>query len=167
MLQPLLMMRTRGLSGAMMAKHALQKSGLSKSTGVAVGLGIVDPTFGPEIVTNGNFDDGTTGWTGLSVIDGVARTLDTTGYQVVSTEIGTEYRVSFTCDAKGVSPQLQIQNGNVTGSPVIGEVNPSGNTGMKGYQTTFTALGVDSIIILSNGSNTALWDNISIKEILQ
>jgi len=150
----------------MMAKHANQKNTLSKSSGAAIALEIVDPTFGSEIVINGNFDDGTTGWTGLDVIDGVARTVSTTGYQVISTVAATEYRLTFLCDAKGVSPQLQIQNGNVTGSPVIAEVNPSGNTGMKGYQATFTALGIDSIIILSNGSNTALWDNISIKEIL-
>ena len=163
---PLLMHRTRGLSGVMMAKHAFQKTGLSKSSGAAIGLEIVDPTFGSEIVINGNFDDGTTGWTGLDVIDGVARTVSTTGYQVISTVAATEYRLTFLCDAKGVSPQLQVQNGNVTGSPVIGEVNPSGNTGMKSYSTTFTALGPDTIVILSNGSNTALWDNISIKEVL-
>ena len=162
----LMMYRTKGLSGPFMSKHANHKSTLSKSVGTAVGLGIV-PTLGLEIVTNGDFDDGTTGWTGLDVIDGVARTLDTTGYQVVSTEIGTEYKVTFLCDAKGASPQLQIQNGNITGSPVIGEVNPAGNGVMKPCSTTFTALGLESIIILSNGSNTALWDDISVREILQ
>jgi len=95
----------------------------------------------------------------------VARTLSTTGYQVIRTSIGSEYKLTFDCDAKGVSPQLQVQNGNTTGSAPIAEVNPSGDIGMQEYSITFTALGVDSIIVLSNGSNTALWDNISIKVI--
>jgi hypothetical protein len=40
MLQPLLMMRTRGLSGVMMAKHAFQKTKLSRSNGAFVSDGI-------------------------------------------------------------------------------------------------------------------------------
>jgi len=161
MLNPLLMMRTRGLLGSVMGRHAFQRTGMSKSSGGAIAVGsVVTP---PELATNGTFDDGDTGWVGLDVVDGVARTLSTTGYQVISTVAGVVYKLSFVCDAKGVSPQLQVQNGNVTGSPVIAEVNPAGNGQMKGYSTTFTALGPDSIIILSNGSNTALWDNISVR----
>jgi len=99
------------------------------------------------------------------VVDGVARTLDTTAYQVISTEAGTEYRLRLDCDAKGVSPQVSIQNGATTGSPVIATVDPTGNGSMLPFSTTFTALGPDTIVVLSNGSNTALWDNISIKRV--
>jgi len=123
------------------------------------------PAVDLERVLNGDFEDGDTGWTGVSVTNGQATTVSTTGYQVIHTTAGIEYSLNFTCDAKGVSPQLQIQNGNVTGSPVIAEVNPSGNGAMVPYSATFTALGPDSIVILSNGSNTALWDNISIKAV--
>jgi len=122
-------------------------------------------SLGTEEVTNGDFENGDTGWTGLNVVGGVANTIATTGYQVISTIPGQNYDIKFKCDAVGVSPQLQVQNGNVTGSPVIAEVNPSGNGVMEPYSTTFTALSVDSIIILSNGSNTALWDNISVKRV--
>jgi len=121
--------------------------------------------FGSEEVINGDFENGDAGWTGLNVAGGVANTVSTTGYQVINTIAGQDYSVNFECDAKGVSPQLQIQNGNTTGSPVIAEVNPSGNGVMVPYSTTFTALDVESIVILSNGSNTALWDNVSIKRI--
>ena len=123
------------------------------------------PTLGPELVTNGNFSNGATGWIGMNVADGVANTISTTGTQVITTEAGKEYRLTFDADAKGVVPQLAIQNGNVTPSPVIITIGPAG-TGMNPYSATFTALGPDSIIVLSNGSNTALWDNISIKEVL-
>ena len=123
------------------------------------------PTLGPELVTNGNFSNGATGWIGMNVVDGVANTISTTGTQVITTEAGKEYRLTFDADAKGVVPQLAIQNGNVTPSPVIITIGPAG-TGMNPYSATFTALGPDSIIVLSNGSNTALWDNISIKEVL-
>ena len=122
--------------------------------------------LGPELVINGNFGNGATGWLGLDVVDGVARTIDVTGTQVISTTAATEYQLTFNCDAKGVIPQLAVQNGNVTGSPVIVTVGPSGNGVMLPYSATFTALGPDSIIVLSNGSNTASWDNISIKEVL-
>jgi len=122
--------------------------------------------LGAELVANGDFENGDTGWTGLDVVGGVARTISTTGYQVIGTVNGTEYEVLLECDAQGVSPQLQIQNGATTGSPVLAEVNPSGNGVMNSYSTSFTALGPDSIVVLSNGSNSALWDNISIKEIL-
>ena len=156
--RPLMMMRTRGLMGPIACKYANLKTHVAKSVGAFHG-------DRPELVTNGSFSEGTTGWTGLEVVDGVARTLDTTAYQVISTEAGTEYRLRLDCDAKGVSPQCQVQNGAVTGSPPIAELNPSGNIGMQGYSTTFIALGPDSIVVLSNGSNTALWDNISIKRV--
>ena len=119
----------------------------------------------PELVINGDFSNGDTGWVGMNVVNGVANTIDTTGTQVINTEASKEYALHFTADAKGVVPQLGIQDGNVTPSPVIITVGPAG-TGMKPYSTTFTALGPECIIVLSNGSNTSLWDNISIKEVL-
>ena len=161
MLQPLLMMRTRGLSGTVMAKHAFQKTGLSKSAGAAIGIGVAG--LGPELVINGDFSNGDTGWIGMNVVDGVANTIDTTGTQVINTVAGVEYRISFACDAKGVIPQLGIQDGNTTPSPVIITIGPTG-TGMNPYSGTFIAIGPECIIVLSNGSNTALWDNISVRE---
>jgi len=118
---------------------------------------------GDELVTNGDFEDGATGWTGMNVTGGVANTIATTGSQVINTVAGMSYEVTLECDAKGVSPQSQIQNGAVTGSPVLSEVNPSGNGVMKPYSMTFVAGGSDSIIVISNGSNTALWDNFSVR----
>ena len=139
---------------------------------IGLGISIVSsagngaPALGAELVTNGDFENGDTGWTGLNVVNGVANTISTTGYQVISTTNGSDYQVRFNCDAKGVIPQLSVQNGNTTGNPVILTIGPSGNGTMLPYSGTFTALGPDSIVILSNGSNTALWDNISIKEVL-
>ena len=33
--------------------------------------------LGPELVINGNFGNGDTGWTGLNVVNGVANTIST------------------------------------------------------------------------------------------
>jgi len=118
---------------------------------------------GDELVVNGDFENGATGWTGMNVTGGVANTISTTGSQVISTVAGRSYKVTLECDAKGVAPQSQIQDGVVTGSPVLSTVNPTGNGVMKPYSMTFVAGGSDSIIVISNGSNTALWDNFSVK----
>ena len=123
------------------------------------------PTLGIEIVENGYFNKGDLDWVGMNVVDGVANTIDTTGTQVISTTNTSKYQVTFTADAKGVVPQLAMQNGNVTPGTVLLTIGPTGN-GMLPYSGTFTAIGPESIIVLSNGSNTALWDNISIKEVL-
>lgn len=139
---------------------------LSASATDILGMGSAPHTVPKiELVTNGSFNNGTAGWTGLVVVDGVARTFDVTGTQVISTTAGVEYLLTLDCDAKGVVPQLAIQNGNVTGSPVIVTIGPTGSGIMVPQAATFTALGPESIIVISNGSNTALWDNISITNI--
>ena len=122
-------------------------------------------TLWPELVTNGDFENGATGWDSINVVDGVANTINGTGTQVITTAIGVEYSVHFDCDAKGGVPQLAVQNGNSAPSPVLVSIACSGNGVFKAYSGVFTAGGLESIIVISNGSNLALWDNVSIKEI--
>ena len=121
-------------------------------------------TLWPDLVTNGDFSDGATGWDGIAVTDGIANTTGGTGTQVISTEIGVEYEVNFDGNAKNGVPQLAVQNGNSAPSPVLVSIACGGTT-WKHYSGTFTAEGLESIIVISNGSNLALWDNVSIKEI--
>jgi len=118
----------------------------------------------PELVINGDFSDGATGWDGIAVTDGIANTTGGTGTQVISTEIGVEYEVHFESNAKGGVPQLAVQNGNSAPSPVLISIACGGNT-WKQYSGVFTAGGPESIVVISNGSNLALWDNVSIKKI--
>jgi len=161
--KPLLMMRTRGLAGPLFAKHA-NSSRLSKSIGNAAGLSLL---LGPELVTNGDFEDLDNGWTGLVVNNGIAKTVDTTGYQAISTVAGVEHELNFDCDNAGVAPLLAIQDGAVPpGVQIIGVDCSGGGAGFRHYSGRFKPLSADSVIVLSNGSNTAGWDNISVREVL-
>ena len=130
-----------------------------------------------ELVTNGDFSNGTTGWTAsgatLSVSNGQLTVADNGGYtkayQGVTTVVNQTY-------------QLSVNQVSVTGqSSVIGlsSVVPTGNTwgNMQSFskasadlpytQTyTFKATGTTTYISIgSEGTNSAVFDNVSLKEV--
>jgi len=117
--------------------------------------------FGAEEVVNGDFANGSSGWTDLEVVNGYARVNSArSGSQSLTLTNGKTYRLTLDINAKGVSPSFNITNSTMS------TVTASGGDVFKTYSVFFTVVSTGlSNISLSNGSQTALWDNISIKEI--
>jgi len=117
--------------------------------------------FGAEEVVNGDFANGSSGWTGLEVVNGYARVNSaSSGSQSLTLTNGKTYRLTLDINAKGVTPSFNITNSTMS------TVTASGGDVFKTYSVFFTVVSTGlSNISLSNGSQTALWDNISIKEI--
>ena len=127
--------------------------------------------IGPELVTNGDFSNGTTGWVdqGTSAGSVVAGSLVVTGgaggvSQDRSVVAGSVYEVSFEY-AAGTATSVSFRvgaNGGLTGDllAVQSGLNEGSNTGY------FVASSSSCTIYMRNGtSGTANWDNISIREI--
>ena len=140
---------------------------------VSVGMQQVDsrftiggsPTYGEETVVNGYFKDGITGWVQMQVVTGGHGSTDGgEGWQTVVTETGTTYFFSCVCDRQGVSPSISVKDKLPTGSSII-VMHPAG-VGFNTYSGEFTALSTESVIHFGNGSDTALFDNVSIRELL-
>ncbi|RKZ25987.1 hypothetical protein DRQ29_05495 [bacterium] len=122
---------------------------------------VLQSGLGSELVTNGDFEDAANGWISMKEASGVGLTLDGEGYQTIVTEIGKTYKFSCDCDRKGVSPSISVKDKLPTGGSML-VIHPSG-TDWNTYTGEFTALSLESVIHFGNGSNTALFDNVSIK----
>ena len=134
-------------------------------------------TSNPELVTNGDFSNGATGWTAanstLSVSNGQLTVADNGGYtqayQAVSTVVGQTY-------------ELSVYQVSVTGQKSIvglSTASPTGNT--WGNMTSFSkpsadlpytqvwkfkALATTTYIGLgTEGSNSGVFDNVSLKKV--
>ena len=114
-----------------------------------------------ELVTNGDFSNGATDWTGLEVVDGVARVnTSANGIQTLALEIGKTYHLTLDVNAMGVSPSVTIPKSDMP------QIIASG-TVFNTYSATFTIISPGTVEIrLANGSQTALWDNVSVREVL-
>lgn len=148
--------------------------GSGKGCGILLdrSLGLVR---GPELVTNGDFSGGTTGWTtGNSAIFTVASGIATlangaasNGYafQVVSTSPGVAYKITFSF-VNGTAPAPRLFAGTSVFSANLGLVTTasSGN-----YTFSFTATTTSTWISISTNSTTisltASFDNISAREL--
>jgi len=133
---------------------------LDKSKGLALG---------PELVTNGDFSNGTTGWTALqsatlSVSDGVLRVTNIggnfgqAGSSFIPT-IGKTYEVSATLVA--------VASGRV-GRLAFGGVTLSSSIAVGTYTYITTAVSANSLLLFSSSANAAdwsEWDNISVREL--
>lgn len=134
--------------------------------------------IGPELVTNGDFSNGTTGWAGLlgapiSVVNGALRVTEdgadgssARAYQGVATEIGKVYRVrAQLVGASGTNVFIAASTTtNVGGMP---QTPPVAATGQF-VELVFVAQATTTNIILitqSTSSSTADFDNISVREI--
>jgi len=117
--------------------------------------------FGGELVVNGDFANGSSGWTGLEVVNGYARVNSAAaGSQSLTLTNGKTYRLTLDINAKGVTPSFKITNSTMS------TVAAYGGDVFKTYSVFFTVGSTGlSNISLNNGSQTALWDNVSVKEI--
>ena len=132
-------------------------------------LGLVQ---GPEILTNGDFSAGITGWTNASTgtgsvsISGGAASL--TGVdasnrgrltQFIAVEVGKTYQLLWTIVSGTANSQVRVENV----SAVFDKFGPSAS---GKYQAVFVP-STSSVTININvyGSGTVVFDNISVKEL--
>ena len=130
--------------------------------------------LGPELVTNGDFSNGTTGWTGdasLSVTSG--------NLTAACASYNTIYPSAYLTTVAGKSYKLVIaviSNNTNTGNIRVGtystgnDLYNGSNTlinGAKTYTIIFTALGTATFLWMQSGNaaGTIVFDNISVKEI--
>lgn len=137
-------------------------------------------TRGPEIVTNGGFNDDITGWgdygfwtAGAAEWVNGAISVTTASYQgavhVLPTTIGSRYELRFTvvsADANAQAGRLYVSRSdpmNPGSSPLLNlSPRPPGN-----YVVHFVATNTSHTIGLSsqNSGGVVVWDNISVREL--
>ena len=132
------------------------------------------PTFGPNLVVNGDFSNGTTGWSAytatMSVVDGRLRVValdnDTRFVgQSVTTIIGKSYELSFDYDC-GTATNIFFATGPALGSnnflpyTVVTGSGTIKRVFMVTSTTTWLALGT----WVNNSGKEFFYDNVSIRE---
>ena len=130
---------------------------------------------GTELVTNGDFSSGTTGWTAngsgshtFSVVSGtlqIVRGASGLGagepYQNITLTSGKTYILSWQVTSGDVTTSLY--DGTIGGSTLVA-VN-SGGVGYFSRQFTVSTTGTKQLLIISNNANsTTAVDNVSIRE---
>ena len=148
----------------------------TKSNATAYPFDPATATQGPELVTNGDFGNGLTGWTAgnsasLAVSSGELIVTNTTAAfglasQPITTVIGATYIV--TCNARvitGTVAALQVAN-TATGPQIADVGTPSTTTQALSliFKATATTTFVRGVIANVNGNSSA-FDNISVKEL--
>ena len=137
----------------------------------------------PELVTNGDFSNGTTGWTGLSggslsVEDGKLKITETTGAvdayacnsTAITTVVGRRYTIKWTFH-EGTNTSFTIRFGN-SGNQ---SQEYQSNTGANGYGSypdpgtysftfTATATTLNLSFIVNQASSYGYVSNVSVKE---
>ena len=143
---------------------------LDKSRGLALG---------PELVTNGDFSDGTTGWgdtrgATLSVTGGVLSVtpdgilFGCAARQIITTVAGRSYRVTYSAVAAIGNPRVGVRDGtsDFGGGTVLYDIDP---TPLGNRTFYFTAISASSSLLFGQTDNTvtsvAQYDNISVREI--
>ena len=123
--------------------------------------------YGEELIVNGDFSDGSTGWTLTTEVDNEGVFVFNSG-TFISTEAGKSYRVSF--DGKegigAATSLLYLREGN---SPKTGTVIDSieiTTTDFQKYELDFTAATTQTALLFrSDNSVQGTIDNVSVKEI--
>ena len=123
--------------------------------------------LGPELVTNGNFSQGTTGWTlgsGWSVSGGRANIDGTNAGSSlltltagVAATAGKIYKVSFTYSST---------TGRLRFNPAVGNSTALMTSGTSGTFTAYLTAVDGTCVIQAPDANTVAWvDNISVREL--
>ena len=136
-------------------------------------------TLGAELVTNGDFSNGTTGWTGYNgatlsvssgelVITGTA-TDNPFASQGITTISGRVYRITATAK-RGTFTNAQLQVGTAASGGATGFnlLNLSTTATQHTFDAVFTATSATSFINLqtwTNDNGVAYWDNVSVREV--
>ena len=133
------------------------------------------PILGNELVVNGDFSNGTVGWTPngatLNNISGELEIVNTAGgpsaRQVLNTQVGKTYAVSFNL-RRGTTGNINlVRVGTSTGGVDLLSMTSAFVSGK--YTAIFTAATTTSHLSFGYGETaagqTSYWDNISIKEI--
>ncbi len=128
---------------------------------------------GPELVTNGTFTANTSGWTPVlggtithsagSAVFGSSGVSDLTVEQIITTKVGSAYRISV--DVSAISAGAQgIMAGTVSGGT---NLLLALSTAIGSRSATFTATTTTTYIgwICGDANRTATVDNISVKEL--
>jgi hypothetical protein len=121
----------------------------SNPVGLALDIRAGAPeTLGPELVTNGDFSDGTTGWTGYGAIlsadggvltvtsDGTGGSGVTDAYQAFSTVAGMWYQFSVNITAGTTTAIIQIGNTNGGNGELVQQVNVTGSLTVRYFAET-------------------------------
>ena len=141
-----------------------------------------EPILGPELVTNGDFSDGTTGWGRLSVTTAVSGGEVTITTTVASSTAGIKQDLNGKVSS-GKTYQLsgQWRAGTATANRVYARRNDgtyagilqlpdNPTTAMRQYSGTFTLSYPDLTVVFACNATavgqTATADNISVREIL-
>lgn len=135
--------------------------------------------FGPELVTNGGFDNGLTGWTQLigtaSVVSGAARVVTPNSAQPgrlvagpLTCTVGSMYRCTVKC-VQGTASGADITIATLPSS-VSGALVQRGNTGSVDLSFVFTATQTQHWIFLESRSGAAGtyadFDNVSVRHVM-
>ena len=134
--------------------------------------------YGPELVTNGDFSNGTTGWSSpdynstLSIVNGQMKIVSTLSLgrvsQAITTEVGKKYLISATTTNINSSTGTQIKVSNAANldcSTYSSEFNATTNPLTITHR--FIATATTTYIGSSQGSSvgqSALLDNVSVVE---
>jgi hypothetical protein len=129
-------------------------------------------TLGPELVTNGGFDDGLTGWTTSGTVTstgGQATVTDISWVgQVVTTAVGATYRIDFdlVSATSSVDARLSVDN-NTFGQADIADFILTSLAAGGTYSYLFTATSTTTYVWfrVRAAANSVTLDNISVKEL--
>ena len=135
-----------------------------------------------EMITNGDFSNGTTDWTtigggALSVVNGKLRVTSSSSYryayQLMTTRVGGVYSVTVEA-TKGTSPNYDSFVGTGTGAGNLVYLGAGGGSDSQGDTTTqsgiFTATTTTSYLMLRSRNESSVadaftdFDNVSVKE---
>lgn len=130
--------------------------------------------LGPELVTNGDFSNGTTGWSAINATQAVA------GGQLTVTNVGAAYGYSFQSFATVVGKPYRISLDYILGTATFAYINiGTTQAAVDITQVTMSATGTASFVFVAtattvfvalvnnnNNNATASWDNVSVREVI-
>jgi len=132
---------------------------------------------GPELVTNGTFDNGLTGWTAyssapVSAVDGrlsfVRGGSVRTAYQLLSVVVGKTYNVAFDIKSNVSTSEVWIEATTVAGTKIAGSKQYSSGVNEHGSLVFTATTETVSLTLLYNSTSygaASYIDNISVREL--
>jgi hypothetical protein len=131
---------------------------------------------GPELVTNGDFSNETTGWTAgsatMAVVGGRLQITNTgtvfgKAYQSFATTIGGSYRLSFSAGPVTASAAAVYASVDTTSSGSIGVISSITTYGNREFIFRATTTTTYVLLINTNTNNgIGEYDNISVREVI-